>query len=301
MQALAGCGSVVVSVADSLSNSKRGHRGDDDSTSVATVGSGERTLFRIAHTFVWLLLLAPPLLLALDPQQWPLYLALGIVSNLLFSYSAVRSNCTWFGPVVTRFQTGKKEVWLTIDDGPHPQDTPRLLALLKRHGARATFFVVGRHVEQYPELALAMVRDGHQLANHSATHPVASFWCLPTSRLAREVDGCAQTLRKTTAAASRRFRAPAGMANLFLHFLLRERGMKLIGWSARGYDGLRHNVEPMVTGILESVEPGAIILLHEGKLDGHGNSVSLLVIETLLKRLTLAGYSFTVPSDDRLL
>ena len=255
-------------------------------------------------TVAWLTaggMLVPPFLLAVDSDRWPYWFALGLIFNGLLFYSALRSNCKWFGPVVTRFQTDRREVWLTIDDGPDPRDTPRLLDLLRRHNARATFFVIGRKVRQQPELVQAVLPAGHQLANHSETHPAGAFWCLPAGRLAREVDAGAQTLLEITGQSPRLFRAPAGMANGFLHGLLRERGLRLIGWSARGYDGLRQDPEAIVTDLLSTVEPGAILLLHEGKVDGRGNSVSLPVIERLLARLTTEGYSCTVPVEDRLL
>ncbi len=243
--------------------------------------------------------LVPPLLLALDPGRWPGWLALGLVSNGFIFYPAIRSNCQWFGPVVTRFRTDRKEVWLTIDDGPSPDDQPQLLELLRRHDARATFFVIGRRVRQHPELVQAVLQAGHQLANHSDTHPAGTFWCSPAGRLAREVDAGAQALQETTGQSPRLFRAPAGMANPFLHFLLRDRGVRLIGWSARGYDGVRRNPESSVRSILRTVEPGAIILLHQGRVDRRGNSISLPVLEQLLSRLKHEGYTFTVPAEDR--
>lgn len=256
-------------------------------------------------TLFWLTaaggVLVPPLLLALDPGRWPCWLALGLVSNGFIFYPAIRSNCQWFGPVVTRFRTDRKEVWLTIDDGPAPQNHPQLLELLRRHDALATFFVVGRRVRKHPELVRTVLQSGHQLANHSETHPAGTFWCLAEGQLAFEVDAGAQALQETTGQTPRLFRAPAGMANLFLHFLLRERGVRLIGWSARGYDGLRRNPESIVRAILRTVEPGAIILLHEGRIDNRGNSISLPVIEKLLTRLKHDGYTFIVPSEDRFL
>jgi len=245
--------------------------------------------------------LVPPLLLALDPGRWPLWFGLGCLSNGLVFYPALCSNCQWFGPVVTRFRTARKEVWLTIDDGPCPHDQPQLLELLRRHDARATFFVIGRHVRQQPELVRAILQEGHQLANHSETHPAGTFWCLPEGRLTREVDAGAQALQEITGQAPRLFRAPAGMANLFLHVLLREHGVRLIGWSARGYDGVRQNPESIVRSILRTVEPGAIILLHQGRADRRGNSISLPVLERLLTRLKHDGYTFTVPDEDRFL
>jgi peptidoglycan-N-acetylglucosamine deacetylase len=238
-----------------------------------------------------------PVLLALNWNHKLFFIALELGTKFLIVYPAIRANCRWFGPVVTRFRMQKKIVWLTIDDGPHPEDTPELLKLLKKYNAQATFFAIGRQVQKYPELARAILRDGHTLANHTQNHPVLFFWSFLETRLAREVDQCNQALREATGETPRWFRAPAGMANLFLHFLLCDRSMKLIGWSARGFDGLFHNTEAMASRIHKSIQPGAIILLHEGRRDRQGRPINLILAETVLTRLAAEGYIFTVPDE----
>src|SRR5271154_2556730 len=186
-----------------------------------------------------------PVLLAFNWNHKLFFIPLELATKFLIVYPAIRANCRWFGTSVTRFRTQKKAVWLTIDDGPHPQDTPELLKLLKKHNARATFFVIGRNVQKHPELAQAILRDGHTLANHTQNHPVLFVWSFLEARLTREIDQCNEVLRAATGEIPRWFRAPAGMANLFLHFLLRDRSMRIIGWTARGFDGLLHNTDAM--------------------------------------------------------
>jgi peptidoglycan-N-acetylglucosamine deacetylase len=238
-----------------------------------------------------------PALLALNWNHKLFFVALELGTKFLIVYPAIRANCGWFGPVVTRFRAREKAVWLTFDDGPHPEDTPQLLALLKKYNARATFFVIGRHVQKNPGLARAILRDGHSLANHSQNHPILTFWSFPETPLAREIDQGNQTLREATGKTTRWFRAPAGMANLFLHFLLRDRGMKLIGWSARGFDGLFHDPDAMANRICKSIRPGTIILLHEGRRDRRARPINLILAETVLTRLAAAGYAFIVPDE----
>jgi peptidoglycan/xylan/chitin deacetylase (PgdA/CDA1 family) len=238
-----------------------------------------------------------PVLLALNWDHKLFFISLELATKFLIVYPAVRANCRWFGPVVTRFRTRNKAVWLTIDDGPHPEDTPELLKLLKQHNVRATFFVIGQRVKKYPELARAILRDGHTIANHTQTHPALFFWSYLEAGLEREIDQCTGALQEVTGESPRWFRAPAGMANLFLHFLICDRRMKLIGWSARGFDGLLHNTRAMANRICKSVRPGAIILLHEGRRDGSGRRTNLILAETVLTRLTAEGYVFTVPDE----
>jgi peptidoglycan/xylan/chitin deacetylase (PgdA/CDA1 family) len=261
------------------------------------VGRWFFTRRRLALVLILTVGVTTPVLVALNWNHKLFFITLELATKFLIVYPAIRANCRWFGPVITRFRTQKKAVWLTIDDGPHPEDTPALLKLLKTHNAQATFFVIGRQVEKYPELARAILRAGHTLANHTQKHPVLFFWCYLQTRLTREIDDCTKTLREATGEQPRWFRAPAGMANLFLHFLLRDRNLKLIGWSARGFDGLLHNTEAMAKRICKSIQPGAIILLHEGRRDRQGRPINLILAETVLTRLTADGYVFTVPDE----
>ena len=83
-------------------------------------------------------------------------------------------NSRIFGPIESRCGSG---VWLTLDDGPDPLNTPAILDLLDAYGVKATFFVIGEKAEQHPDLIREIARRGHQIGNHTWSHPQASFWC----------------------------------------------------------------------------------------------------------------------------
>jgi peptidoglycan/xylan/chitin deacetylase (PgdA/CDA1 family) len=266
-------------------------------TTLSPIGRWFFTRRRLALFLIAAVGVTTPVLTALNWEHKLFFIPLELGTKFLIVYPAIRANCRWFGRSVTRFRTQKKAVWLTIDDGPHPQDTPELLKLLKKYNAHATFFVIGRNVQKHYELAQAILRDGHSLGNHTQNHPVLFFWSYLQTWLTREIDQCNDALRAATGETPRWFRAPAGMANLFLHFLLRDRGMKLIGWSARGFDGLLHDTDTMADRICRSIQPGAIILLHEGRRDRRGRPINLILAETVLTRLTAEGYVFTVPDE----
>jgi peptidoglycan/xylan/chitin deacetylase (PgdA/CDA1 family) len=215
-----------------------------------------------------------------------------------FLYATLTPNCSWFGPVLTRFQTNQPEVWLTIDDGPHPVDTPHILGLLAEHNARATFFVIGSQAAKYPELMRDILKQGHTLGNHTQTHPVASFWMALPARIRREVEGCAASIfRATGSGVPTLFRAPVGMANYWVGSVLQQSGMRLIGWSARGFDAVKTDPEEIVNLIWRDVAPGAILLLHEGHHQGGKDRlVNPRAIALLLERLSMAGYRCVIPS-----
>jgi peptidoglycan/xylan/chitin deacetylase (PgdA/CDA1 family) len=199
----------------------------------------------------------------------------------------------WLGPVVTRFRTDRNEVWLTVDDGP-TGDTPAVLDLFDRLGVKATFFVKGTLVEESPGLVRAIVERGHSVANHSHTHPSGSFWCLLPGRIASEIDGCTRALQHVTGEAPTWFRAPVGMKNPAVHPALKKRGMRLIGWTARGFDAVLTDPDEIARRILPLVGPGAIIVLHQGRAH------SLATLAKVIEALQQQGYAFVIPRDEQL-
>lgn len=239
-------------------------------------------------------LLSPIVFLALWQTRPLLGFAIMAASHAALLYATLRPNVQWLGPVITRFRTNEKHVWLTIDDGPEA-DSTTLVDLLRRYDAKATFFVKGKLAAAHPELIRTIVDAGHSVANHSDTHPSATFWCLPPARIAREVDGCNEALRAITGVAPRWFRAPVGMKNAGVHPQLARRGMRLIGWSARGFDAVSKDVDRVVERIVRRVEPGAIIVLHQGLAH------SAAVIERVLQTMQSRGFAFVIPEDDQLM
>lgn len=242
---------------------------------------------------VTLAVLAPFALIALWPYAPLAGIAVLALSHALVVYATLRPNVQWLGPVSTRFETQKKEVWLTIDDGP-TDDTPAVLDLFDRFAVKATFFVKGVLTESNPSLIAEILRRGHSLANHSQTHPAGSFWCSMPARIASEIDGCNRALRAATGSEPRWFRAPVGMKNPFVHPLLARRGMRLIGWTARGFDAVVSDPEDILARILPNVVPGAIIVLHQGR------EHSLRVLERVIVALEERGYAFVIPDDAQL-
>lgn len=227
--------------------------------------------------------------------RWSPLAAIGALalSHALILYPTLRPNVQWLGPVITSFSTDRNEVWLTIDDGP-TDDTPPLLDMLDRFGVRATFFVKGTLATARPDLIAAMTSRGHTVANHSHTHPSGTFWCLLPGHIAREIDQCNSTLERIAGRMPVWFRAPVGMKNPAVHPLLRARGMRLIGWSARGFDATMSDADGVLARLLPEVRPGAIIVLHQGR------SWSLDVIARVITALQERGYTFVIPEDSRL-
>jgi peptidoglycan/xylan/chitin deacetylase (PgdA/CDA1 family) len=196
-----------------------------------------------------------------------------------------------------RFATTQREVWLTIDDGPHPESTPRMLELLAAHGARATFFVIGENAALHPGLIRAITAAGHEVAHHTHTHPLGTFWCAAPARVGRELDAGLEALRLAGVSPAR-FRPPAGIKNLWLAGALRARGLTCVGWSARGLEHWPGDAEAVANRVLRQLAPGAILLLHEGP--GVPAAIGLHAIRRVLERLREHGYVCVVPGPDQL-
>jgi peptidoglycan/xylan/chitin deacetylase (PgdA/CDA1 family) len=200
---------------------------------------------------------------------------------------------TWFGPVVTRLPTRRREIWLTIDDGPSA-DTPALLDLLDEFGARATFFLVGERAARHPELVAAIRDRGHGIGNHSASHPSAWFWCLGPGRMDHEVGTAQSMLTSLAGSPPRWFRSVVGHTNPFVEPSLARLGLQRVSWSARGYDAVSSDPSRVMQRLAPDLVPGAIVLLHEGA--AHGRSVALVrrVLECVRER----GLQAVLPEAD---
>jgi peptidoglycan/xylan/chitin deacetylase (PgdA/CDA1 family) len=191
-----------------------------------------------------------------------------------------------FGPFICWGPKDRKRVALTFDDGPDERSTPALLQLLRERSVRAAFFGVGKRVAAHPEIAAQIVREGHLLENHSYSHSnTTNFFTVP--RLRAELNQAQESIRSATGIAPKCFRPPMGLSNPRVFRAARETGLAVIGWSARGLDTKLSDPEEIVSRICRRIEPGAIILLHDGNIP-----VERLVttVKTLLDRLRALDY-----------
>jgi peptidoglycan/xylan/chitin deacetylase (PgdA/CDA1 family) len=257
----------------------------------ATRGEYRRCTIRAVVTT--LAIVAPIALILFWPYSPLAAIAVLALSHALLLYPTLRPNVQWLGPVITKFAASENVVWLTIDDGP-TEDTRAVLELFDVRGVKATFFVKGALAEQHPELVREIVAHGHSVANHSQTHPSASFWCLLPGRIGLEIDDCNRVLSIATGKTPRWFRAPVGHKNPFVHPALARREMRLIGWTARGFDAVLSDVDEIVARLLPKLEPGAILVLHQGR------EHSLRVLERVIAAVQERGYAFVIPDDAQL-
>jgi peptidoglycan/xylan/chitin deacetylase (PgdA/CDA1 family) len=178
----------------------------------------------------------------------------------IFSWAAVAPSSQIFGPTVRRLGD-PSSIALTFDDGPNPAITPRLLDLLDRHQARASFFLIGRRVRAFPDLANEIAKRSHAIGNHTETH--AAFTFLSPRRIATEIDLCDEAIFEATGQKSRWMRPPYGYRSPLLGGIVRRRGGTVVMWSAMARDW-KPQTPARVIKHLCRVRGGDIVLLHDG-------------------------------------
>lgn len=214
--------------------------------------------------------------------------------DLLILYHVFVPSARGLCPVFTHFEASGLEIWLTIDDGPDPDDTPRILDLLDSHRSKATFFLIGERAARFPELVAEIIRRGHQVGHHTHTHPVRSFWCASSRRVNAELDdGLAALCR--AGGRPRWFRPPAGIKNLFLGRALVTRGLQCVGWSVRGYDARSSDPAAVCARIMRSLGPGSIVLMHEGP--GMNPRVRITALALVLDALAARRFVCVLPVE----
>jgi peptidoglycan/xylan/chitin deacetylase (PgdA/CDA1 family) len=199
---------------------------------------------------------------------------------------------------VKGLRRGDNKVWLTIDDGPDPEDTPLLLDLLEAAGARATFFVIGDKARRYPEQVREILRRGHQVGNHTMTHPAGRFWMLTGGKVRQEIQRCQDTVRSITDGYECAwFRAPAGLRNHTVHPALAELGLTLAGWTVRGFDGVSANATAVVKRLSAGLHDGAGVLMHESRRAEDGTRLAPTVLAGVLKVIRESGLKTAFPEE----
>jgi len=232
------------------------------------------------------------------PHWWPWTLSAVLADHLLLGVSGLWPRSHLLGPNWTHLPPAAAApgagqlpgaVAITIDDGPDPEVTARVLEVLGAHDAHATFFCIGERVERHPAIARAIVAAHHEIANHSYHH-LMSFSLLGPRGVAREIARAQTVIGEATGEVARFFRAPAGLRNPFLEPALTRANLQLVSWTRRGFDTVSGSAGRVLGSLTRDLRDGDILLLH----DGHaartpaGAPVILEVLPRLLRALQAA-------------
>lgn len=221
------------------------------------------------------------------PAQWLWMVGAVAFNHLVLALIGLWPRSQWLGLNWTQLpaaSAARGEIALTIDDGPDPLVTPKVLDLLDLHAAQATFFCVGEKAKRYPDLCREIVRRGHAVENHSQHH-FYHFSLMGPRAMAREVQAAQNTFATITGQLPLFFRAPAGLRNPFLDSVLWRQGLTLASWSARGFDTRVGDARRVSHRLSRGLRAGAILLLHDGNSarTPSGQAVILEVLPHLLE------------------
>jgi peptidoglycan/xylan/chitin deacetylase (PgdA/CDA1 family) len=226
------------------------------------------------------------------PALWPWVVGALVADHAVLVLGGLLPRSSLLAPTRIRLPAAavaRGEVALTFDDGPDPEVTPVVLRQLAAAGARATFFPIGRRAAAHPDLLRDVVDAGHDLGNHTWSHP-NHFWFLPLSALGREIDR-AQEVASAAGSTPRWFRAPAGIRSPWLEPVLAARGLGLCAWTRRGFDTVRTDAAAVAQRLVSDLAAGDILLLHDGSgaRTATGRPVVLEVLPRVLEAIGAAG------------
>jgi peptidoglycan/xylan/chitin deacetylase (PgdA/CDA1 family) len=212
-------------------------------------------------------------------------------------YQSMAPTGQWYGKTFTGFARGIKKIALTYDDGPNDLHTLRLLEVLAKHGAKATFFLIGSHVQQRPDLVREIASVGHTIGNHTFSHPLLIF--KSDSEIRRELSDCRAAIQDAIGQHSNLFRPPFGGRRPATLRIARELGLEPVMWNITGYDWNAPPAEVIERQISKRIRGGDVILLHDGghiKI-GADRSQTVLASDHLIARYKNEGYEFVTVSQ----
>jgi len=198
----------------------------------------------------------------------------------------------WFGRTFAGGMRESKQIALTYDDGPNDPHTLKLLDVLAKHNVRATFFMIGRYVQQRPDIARAVAQAGHVIGNHTLTHPLLIFKSEAQTR-AQLVD-CHQALQDAIGQHSNLFRPPWGGRRPATLRIARELGLQTVMWNVTGYDWNAPPAAVIESKVARQMRGGDVILLHDGehRAMGADRAQTVMATDSLIRRYKDEGYEF---------
>jgi peptidoglycan/xylan/chitin deacetylase (PgdA/CDA1 family) len=227
------------------------------------------------------------------PAHWLAVLGVIAANHAVLTAAGLWPRSRLLGPNLLRLPpqaASRREVSLTLDDGPDPDITPAVLDILDRYEARASFFCIGTRARRFPDLCKEIVARGHTIENHTEHHS-HGFSFLGMNGFAREIGAGQQTILSIVGQAPAFFRAPAGLRNVFLEPVLARMGLHLTAWTRRGFDTVTRDPDAVVRRLLHQLAARDILLMHDGNAacSDTGKKVVLEALPKVLEGIAAHG------------
>jgi polysaccharide deacetylase family sporulation protein PdaB len=222
---------------------------------------------------------------------------LGIIIGFFLTLKAVMPDNHFYGTVFHEVKTKQKVVALTFDDGPYPPYTGQVLDVLKEYQVPATFFVLGKNVEKYPELVRRIVAEGHQLGNHTYNH--IDLLKADRQAIIEEIDKTSRAIKAATGLDVQVVRPPHGFRDAVVMDIMAERRLKVVEWSVMSRDWTNPGADTIAERTVGKVKSGSVILLHDG--DGVAQTApraqTVEATRRIIRELSAQGYKFVTVSE----
>ncbi|MFD3449811.1 polysaccharide deacetylase family protein [Microbacteriaceae bacterium 4G12] len=198
------------------------------------------------------------------------------------------------GYVIWEVPTSAKVIALTFDDGPNQDYTPQILSILKKHRAQATFFTVGRRMQENPRIAKRIAKEGHELGNHTMTHMYMK--AMGVDQIKNEVNRAEKEIKKLQPNGQLLFRPPGGYVNPSLLQFAKEQGYTIILWSWHQdtYDWSGPSAQKIANHVLGNARNGDIVLMHDG---GGNRTQTVEALKIIIPALQQRGYKCITISE----
>jgi peptidoglycan-N-acetylglucosamine deacetylase len=219
--------------------------------------------------------------------------AVGIAAAGLAAHGTWHRNSAVFGPVLSHLPGDEQVVSITFDDGPNPQATSRILDVLRREEVRATFFILGRHAERWPELVRRASLEGHQLANHGYFH--RKLHRRSPAYVRDDLTRGTEQIVRASGVRPAHFRAPHGFRSPWVTPIAASLGQRTVGWSLGVWDSARPGSEVIAERAIKGMHAGSILLLHDGDgYDADGDRMQTAeALPRIIEGLRGRGFRFT--------
>ena len=216
-----------------------------------------------------------------------------LINSFCYSIGAVTSVSNDGDLDIYRYnRNDEMNIALTFDDGPHPRLTPKILDVLDKYGIKATFFVIGVNAEYYPSALSEIVNQGHEIGNHTYSHPHIND--INKTDLKSEIEKCENTLLSATNCRTRLFRPPEGMIDGGVKSVLKNLDYKVILWDIDTRDWAQTPPQEIASHVIKNIKSGDIILMHDYI---SYNSPTVEALEIFVPILIEKGYNFVVISE----
>ena len=180
-----------------------------------------------------------------------------------------------FKSLISNPSINKNQVAITFDDGPNPEYTPKVLALLEKHNAKATFFCIGKNIEMHPEIFKSIVEQGHTIGNHTFSHST-NFGFFSTKEVVEELLLTNKIIKQQTGLEAQLYRPTFGVTNPRIKRAIKITKLQPIGWNKRSLDTRNITEKRILNRVTKNLKKGDIILLHDT------SEKTIVVLEQLL-------------------